>query len=106
MSDSGFTVVVLDMFHYMDPDYEVEVPGFKTIEEAREYARRRTRASLESVRPQSGSPADLRSLWFQFGEDCLVMGGEYSGNHELDYFIVHPATEEECDWESLTPESE
>ena len=101
-----FSVVVLDMFHYMDPDEKTTVSGFPTFELAREYARRRTRDSLEEQRPASTTTEDLRDRWYCFGEDCLVIGGSYSGRDELDYFIAHPATVEERDWVSLTPDPE
>ena len=102
----GFSVLVLDMYHYMDPEEEETVAGFATIELAREYAKRRTRDSLEQQRPGNTTPQAIRSSWFMFGEDCLVIGGSYSGCDELDYFISHPATDEERDWVSLTPDPE
>lgn len=98
-----FNVLVLDMFHYMDEDEEIEVGGFATRELAREYARRRTRDSIEELRPP-GSTENVRSLWYSFGEDCVVVGDGYCGGHELDFFIANPATEEERDWMSLTPD--
>jgi hypothetical protein len=39
-----------------------------------------------------------------FGEDASVLGGEpphYAGSHELDYFLDHPATAEERDWQAI-----
>ena len=91
------------MFHYMDEDEEEIVAGFATLELAREYARRRTRDSLEEQRPDASSAEDLHGRWFSFGEDCLVIGDTYCGGHELDYFISHPATAPERDWRSLSP---
>lgn len=99
----NFCVRVLDMFHYMDEEEEIEVDGFATRELAREYARRRTRDSLEEQR-SPGSAEDVRSQWYSFGEDCVVVGDGYCGAHELDFFIANPATEEERDWMSLTPD--
>lgn len=98
-----FSVRILDMFHHGDPDEEFTISGFKTFEAAREYARRRTRDSVEENRPLSTSPQELREQWFMFGEDCLVLGGEYSGFEELDFFITNPATAEERDYVSLKP---
>ncbi len=49
-------------------------------------------------------------MWGLFGEDCLVIGGEpsevalkYAGYSELDFFVQHPASEEERDWVGLAP---
>jgi hypothetical protein len=100
----NFYVRVLDMFHYMDEEEEIEVDGFATRELAREYARRRTRDSLEEQRSPGCSAEELRSLWYSFGEDCVVVGDGYCGAHELDFFIANPATVEERDWMSLTPD--
>lgn len=105
-SAKTFSVLVMDMYHYMDKDEETMVGGFKTFEAAREYARRRTRDSVEEERPASTSPKDLHDRWFMFGEDCMVIGGKkYSGEEELDFFIANPATPEERDWASLQPRS-
>lgn len=101
---TGFAVVVLDMFHYQDPEEEQTISGFPTLEIAREYARRRTRDSVEEQRTESTSPADLRDRWFSFGEDCKVLGDTYCGSYQLDYFIAHPATAEQRDWVALTPD--
>ena len=92
----------MDMFHYQDLEHEMVIEGFPTLEDAVEYARRRTRDSLEEHRRPGQSKEELRKLWWIFGEDVLVVGGNYSGNHELDYFIEHAATRpEECDWMAL-----
>ena len=53
--------------------------------------------------PPAPAPKDLRDRWFMFGEDCDVIGGDYSGEKELDFFIANPATPEERDWASLQP---
>jgi hypothetical protein len=98
-----YTVLVIDMFHY-DSDEDFCVGYFPSMEAAREYARRRTRGTVEENRAKSTSPEDLRSRCFSFGEDCKVMGGDYSGFRELDYFITHPATAEEVDYRALERE--
>ncbi|HZB44288.1 MAG TPA: hypothetical protein VE360_03550 [Pyrinomonadaceae bacterium] len=38
-----------------------------------------------------------------FGEDASVLRGEphYAGSHEIDYFVAHPATRDERDWQSV-----
>src|ERR1017187_6155405 len=96
-----FTVLVIDMYDY--PDGQTTVTGFKTLEAAREYARRRTRDSVEAERPGSTSAKDLKDRWYLFGEDCVVISGDYSGGSELDFFIAHKATKKERDWVSLSP---
>ena len=101
--EKTYGVMVFDMFHYMDEEENSYVGGFPTLEQAKEYARRRTRDSLEEQRPQSKGPADLKDLWWTFGEDCMVVDGGYSGLDELDLFIANPATPEERDWFSLQP---
>ncbi len=98
-----YAVLVLDMFHYMDPDEQTTVSGFSSLELAREYAHRRTRDSVEEQRGAALSAEDLRGRWFSFGEDCLVLGDTYRGAHELGHFISHPATPEERDWQTLAP---
>ena len=100
---STYTVLVLDMFHPHEPDEEIEISGFETLEAAREYAHRRTRASVEALRPDCNSAKELRELWYTYGEDCIVIGGDYAGASELDYFIEHPATAEEQNCKALDP---
>jgi len=95
-----YRVLVIDMCNY-DSDDDFCVGYFPGLESAREYARRRTRASVEENRAASKSPEDLRDRCFSFGEDCKVMGGGYIGFQELDYFIEHPATPEEIDYRAL-----
>lgn len=107
MADNTWSVLVIDMFHYMDPeDGERLVTGFLHPEDAIEYARRRTRSSVEECRPSASDPAALRRAWFMFGEDCIALGTGYKGFAELDEFIVNPATPEEIDWASLEPNPE
>lgn len=103
--DNTWAVLVIDMFHYMDPEEgERLVEGFLRPEDAIEYARRRTRSSLEECRPNASDAAALRSAWFMFGEDCVALGTGYKGLAELDEFIAHPATPEQIDWASLEPD--
>ncbi|MGZ4808100.1 MAG: hypothetical protein ACXV7D_02120, partial [Thermoanaerobaculia bacterium] len=97
---STFAVLVIDMFQY-DVENQSVIDGFPTLEMATEYARRRTRDSLEEQRGNGQSAKELELAWRTFGEDCLVLGGQYKGSSEIDYFVKHPATAEERDWESL-----
>lgn len=103
IGDGAWSVLVIDMFHY-DPDEETAVRGFRTPEAAKEYARRRTRDSLEELRKPDVTAEELRKMWYSFGEDCLVIGGDYAGLSELDFFIANPATPEERDWEAVEKE--
>lgn len=102
-SATTWSVLVLDMFNYMDPGGEFTVTGFQRPEDAIEYARRRVRSSVEEMRPTAKSAEEIRSQWFMFGEDCIALGAGYKGLDELDYYIANPATSEEIDWVSLEP---
>ena len=97
---AGYSVLVIDMFHH-DGAEETIVRGFPSIELATEYARRRTRDSVEELRCPSQTSRALREQWLQFGEDCCVIGESYCGVSEIDYFITHPATHEERDWHTI-----
>lgn len=100
-----WSVLVIDMYHYMDPEEgERLVTSFLTPEGAIEYARRRTRSSVEESRPGASDAAALRSAWLMFGEDCIALGTGYKGFAELEEFIAHPATPEQIDWASLEPD--
>ena len=98
-----WSVLVLDMFNYMDAGSERLVQGFESPESAIEYARRRVRSSVEEMRPTAKSAEEIRSQWFMFGEDCIALGAGYKGLDELAYYIANPATPEEIDWASLEP---
>jgi hypothetical protein len=102
IADGPYSVIVIDMFHY-DEESNVVVRGFPTLELAAEYARRRTRDSLEELRSAGQSHAELRNQWYTFGEDCIVSGegAEYRGAADIDFFIDHPATAEERDWMAI-----
>jgi hypothetical protein len=101
----SYAVAVLDMFNYMDDEGAMLVDGFPSAEIAKEYARRRMRDSVEELRAPDQSREELKQLWFVFGEDSLVVGGErsdaYYGLADLDFFIDHPASTAERDWLEL-----
>ena len=80
-------------------DYTVE--GFPTLDLAIEYARRVTRDSLEQHRKPDQTRGDLRQAWYGFGESGSVIGSDYHGRDELDFFIDHPAIPEERDWQAI-----
>ena len=95
MKSLGYSVLVIDMAHYADPEGERTVGGFETFEAAREYAQYIVRRSVEELRAPNQSAEHLRQLWHHFGEDALVVGGEesYSGSRDLNHFIEHPEAE-------------
>ena len=92
------------MFHH-DPDDDMIVRGFATFDAAREYARRRARDSLEELRKAGITDEELRRMWYSFGEDCLVIGGDYASVSDLDFFVANPATTEERDWRAMEREA-
>lgn len=100
----GYTVRIMEMSHYMDAEGEREIKGFPSFELAREYAKRWVRSSLEELRQPNQGKEELRRLWFTFGDDAMVVGSEgqrYSTDSELDFFIEHPASKEEQDFEAI-----
>ena len=99
-----WSVLVMDLGRYQDPEGETLIDGFPTYEQAREYARRRTRASIEEVRGSILSPDLVREKWLLFGESCLVVGENYRGSDEVEWFIWHrPNSPDDLDWKSLEP---
>jgi hypothetical protein len=103
MVDRDFSVLVFDMWRTGWPDGEYLVPGFASVVEARAYAEARVRASVEELRKPNQSAAELRSLWYIYGEDCSVLGDAWNSDEQLDLYIAVPAVPAECDWASLTP---
>ena len=59
------------------------------------------RSSVEHQRKSNVDREELKLLWYQFGEDATVLGNDYAGGDELDFFLDNPATPEECDWQSI-----
>ena len=101
MLKQDFSVLIIDMSYDEEKDFAVR--GFPTVQLANEFARRWVRASVEELREPEQTREELRRLWHMFGQDASVLGGEphYAGSHELDYFIEHPATGEERDWQAI-----
>ena len=96
-----YTVLIVDNFH-MDPEEDYTVEGFPTPDLAIEYARRVTRDSLEQHRKNPDQTREsLRQAWYGFGESGSVIGSDYHGRDELDFFIDHPAIPEERDWQAI-----
>ncbi|MEW6211137.1 MAG: hypothetical protein AB1631_22420 [Acidobacteriota bacterium] len=97
----SYSVLIIDMSHYMDEESEYRIDGFPTFELAREFARRWVRDSVEEMREPDQTEEELRERWMMWGEDAIVIGGSYAGSHELDFFISKPATPEERDWKAI-----
>lgn len=108
--EKTYKVVVFDLFHLEDGD-DFDIEGFPSFENAKEFARRRTRDSVEHLREEirNSAPEDarqaLRRAWDAMGENVVAIGpGElYSGKDEVDDFIGDPASSEERDWLALDP---
>ena len=98
--DKTYSVLIIDNSH-MDPESDYTVTGFPTFELAREFARRRVRDSIESFREPDQTAEQLRRAWHQYGESALVVGGDYKGSSELEFFIENPANPNERDWQSI-----
>ena len=98
----GFPVLIIDMYHY-DPSEDYVIGSFPTFELAKEFARRWVWDSVEELRKPGQSKEELQRMWYTFGEDASVIGGEphYAGSHELDFFIERPATSEERNWKAI-----
>lgn len=82
-----YSVLIIDMAHYREPDGESTISGFATEEEAIDYARRRVRDSLAELRKPNQSKEELRQLWAIYGEDVWVVGAGYAASDELDTLL-------------------
>jgi len=102
--EKTYSVLIIDNFHH-DPDQDYVINGFPTLKLAIEFARRFTRDSLEEQRKRNQMREELRKLWYQFGEDALVLGHDYKGSDEIEFFINNPATKEEIDWQAIKKEA-
>ena len=98
----SFSVLIIDMFRY-DPEEDYVISGFPDAGLAREFARRWVRDSVEEFRAANRPREEVRRMWYTFGEDASVLGCEphYAGSHELDFFLDHPATDAERDWQEI-----
>lgn len=98
----GFCVMVIDNYNRHDPEERFLISDFKRREEAAEYARRRVRASIESLRRPGMGLAELRQAWESMGEE-VVADGKFIGSMHFADFFENPATQAERDYLSLTP---
>jgi hypothetical protein len=104
-TDWKYSILIIDMYHSYDPDEDYVAAFFPTFALAREYARRFVRSQIEEMRKKESDPVKLRRGWYGFGEDALVLGGSenerYAAAGEIGYFISHPATADEVDFQSI-----
>jgi hypothetical protein len=98
-----YDVRVVEMSHFQDGEFIVK--GFPTLDLAKEFSRRWVRDSLEEMRKTGQTKEELRKLWYAWGEDAVVVAGDYRGSCELDFFIDNPATAEERDWKAVKREA-
>lgn len=97
----NFAVLIIDNFH-MDPKEDYIIDGFPTKELAIEFARRWVRDSLEESREKAKTVEEIKKMWRTFGENAVVLDGNYKGSSELDFFIENPATKkEDTDWKEI-----
>lgn len=85
----SYSVLIIDNFHF-DPEDDMIIEGFPTIELAIEYARCIVRSSIEHHRKPDQTKKELKQLWHLFGENASVLGHKYRGSEELDFFIDNP----------------
>ncbi len=99
--NESFAVLIIDNFH-MDPKEDYVIEGFPTKELAVEFARRWVRESLEENRKKAKTAEEIRKMWRTFGENAVVINGNYRGSSELDFFILNPVTKkEQTDWKAI-----
>jgi len=91
-----------DYGHWMDPDEEWTVEGFPTAEAAAEYARRFVRAQIEDLRAQAADPAELRVMYYRWGEYAWTEGLDHKA--WVEFCIATPATgRADTDYAALDP---
>ena len=97
-----FSVMMLEssLFSHGDESDEWWVRGFPTLELAKEFARRWVRSCVEEARRELNDPR----AWRLCGEVALVPG-HYDPDDEIEFFISHPATAEETDWQAVKREA-
>jgi hypothetical protein len=100
-----YSVLICDLFNYQMEEEEFVLGGFSSLEQAREFARRWVRDSVEELRAKGRKREEHRLLWLLFGEDALVIEDAYAGSDELDLFLAEPASQAETDWRAILPET-
>ena len=104
--DGGWRVRILDLSGGAEDNIVEEVPGFPTLMQANEFARRYVRDSVELCRASGASGRDVLDAWFAFGEDAEVVDAGEDGWRsaaDLADFAERPAGAEDRDWRALDP---
>lgn len=74
VSSGAYTVIVDDNFHYQDPDYRTQIPGFASAEQAVEKCKRIVDACLEGCAEPGRSAKDIFEHYQFFGDDSWIQG--------------------------------
>ena len=99
---STFAVLCGDFANAMDPDEEWTVEGFRSEEEAAEYARRFVRDQVEHLRAEYADAEALKQAFMMFGEYAIAPGFELAA--WLDHCIANPAARKaDTDYQALDP---
>ena len=95
-----YSVRVVEVHKERHSDSHRRKLGFADFEEARDYARRRTRDSIERLRSEGLQGNDLRAAYLDRGTYCVVEGGaeHYHSVSELDEFFAAAATKQQRNW--------
>ena len=83
-----------------------DVPGFLTLMQAQEFARRYVRDSVERCRTPGADAHTVAGLWRSFGEDAYVLdSGDtvWRAESELMDFAAQKASRDERNWRALDP---
>jgi hypothetical protein len=102
----GWRVRILDMSGGAEDNIVEDVPGFATLMQANEFARRYVRDSVELCRSPGAAGRDVLDAWFAYGEDAQVVDAAEAGWQSaanLADFSERPAGAEERDWRALDP---
>ncbi|MHA1355091.1 MAG: hypothetical protein ACTSXA_02205 [Candidatus Heimdallarchaeota archaeon] len=87
-----YSVLIIDKFHF-EPEHDMTIRGFPTVESAIEYARCIVRSSIEYCRKEGLTREQVKEAWYMFGENASVLGQSYRGSDELDFFLDNPVEE-------------
>jgi len=104
--EGGWRVRILDLSGGAEDNVVEDIPGFPTLMQANEFARRYVRDSIERCRAPGASPASVIDLWRTFGEDAhAVDAGDdtWRSEAELFTFAERRASREERNWRALDP---
>lgn len=69
-----YTVTILDMAHYQDPDHEKTITGFSTFDAAKAYAIEQVKGSLADCTSDTMTSEEKKQAWTMYGLDAIVIG--------------------------------